>query len=599
MSKVLELHLESLMTIQNPSLEKLKSFESERHSPQNQKFVAPPLDDEFYAESYELRKAASTMTVAAIDWFRSHVTVLLEGSYSRSHQDDTLSVLSIGSGEGDIDLEIIHSLIPKLNSRWKRLKYVALEPNPIHRQQFLQRIDKASFDQSVEVSVRDDYFEPGKFESEQKYDLVLLTHVLYYFDDPYQAIQSALKQTKEGGQVIIVHQTAKGIPQIQREHMLEVKGNQNEMFTAEDIRNLLDTQFYQHQFYHVDARLDVTECLQRLETGIKIMSFCMECDLRQLQEAKFFKILQAFWRLAEIEDSGRAFIQEPIGIFVLPAPSATLQQRSPEDKDPVDDYWQLAQRFDWSSAFLSQYHRGESSSLRLLDVACGTGRWLQAFRHYIQLDEEIKDIIYDCLDPCGSSICQASPKILPPFQRGKQYVDTIQAAKLESNLYDLLWSMHGFYMVPRQDLAPVLKKCASLLNDTGVGFMALATRKSFYVDFYEQYLQIFKEGKGERFTAAEDIIESLRECGIEHQVQRIFYEEAIKTDDFEGLEHYIKNEATINCFNKDKEVEPLSASKNITLEDLLCNPKMEAYLKSLIRNSVYYFPEEIWLISFH
>ncbi len=321
-SKVLELHLESLMTIQNPSLEKLKSFESERHSPQNQKFVAPPLDDEFYAESYELRKAASTMTVAAIDWFRSHVTVLLEGSYSRSHQDDTLSVLSIGSGEGDIDLEIIHSLIPKLNSRWKRLKYVALEPNPIHRQQFLQRIDKASFDQSVEVSVRDDYFEPGKFESEQKYDLVLLTHVLYYFDDPYQAIQSALKQTKEGGQVIIVHQTAKGIPQIQREHMLEVKGNQNEMFTAEDIRNLLDTQFYQHQFYHVDARLDVTECLQRLETGIKIMSFCMECDLRQLQEAKFFKILQAFWRLAEIEDREKLYKNQDIsshfyGCYIL------------------------------------------------------------------------------------------------------------------------------------------------------------------------------------------------------------------------------------------------------------------------------------------
>ncbi|MEO1429459.1 MAG: hypothetical protein AAFV71_10415 [Cyanobacteria bacterium J06633_8] len=154
-------------------------------------------------------------------------------------------------------------------------------------------------------------------------------------------------------------------------------------------------------------------------------------------------------------------------------------------------------------------------------------------------------------------------------------------------------------MIPVQDLAPVLKKCASLLNETGVGFIALATRKSFYVDFYEQYLQIFKDGKGERFTAAEDILENLRECGIQHQVHRIFYEEAIKADDGEGLEHYIKNEATINCFNKDDEVEPLSASKNITLEDLLSNPKMEAYLNSLMRNSVYYFPEEVLLISFN
>ena len=316
---------------------------------------------------------------------------MLEGSYSGSHKDDTLSVLSIGSGEGDIDIEIIHSLLPSLNSPWKKLRYVALEPNPIHRDRFLKRLEKASFDENVEVSVSEDCFEPGRFESEEKYDLVMLTHVLYYFKEPYQAIQTALSQTKESGQVVIVHQTATGIPQIQREHMLEAKGDENEMFAAEDIKNLLDTKSHQHQYHHVDARLDVTECLQRLEAGVKIMSFCMECDLRQLQEAKFAKILQAFWRLAEIEDTGKAYMQEPIGVFVLPAtPNSTIVGRSTQDKDPVDDYWQLAQRFDWSSTFLSQYQQAKGSSLRLLDVACGTGRWLEAFRHYIQLDEGIK-----------------------------------------------------------------------------------------------------------------------------------------------------------------------------------------------------------------
>ena len=154
-------------------------------------------------------------------------------------------------------------------------------------------------------------------------------------------------------------------------------------------------------------------------------------------------------------------------------------------------------------------------------------------------------------------------------------------------------------MIPRQELKPVLKKCASLLNDTGIGFIALATRKSFYVDFYEQYLKVFKEGKGEGFTSAEDVIESLDECGIQHQVYRIFYEEPIKADDHAGLEHYIKHEATVNCFNKDKETEQLSESHEITLEELLSHPEMEGYLNSLLRNSVYYFPEEVLLISFN
>gem|GEM_PF-579048 len=589
-----------LMKIKHQSLENFQDTETERHSPQNQKCFAPPLDNEFYAESYELRKTASTMTVSAIEWFRSNITVLLEEIYSRSHQDDTFSVLSIGSGEGDIDIEIINSLIPKLNPRWKSLQYVALEPNPIHRDRFLQRLSQISFDENVEVSVRDEYFEPDRFEKEQKYDLVLLTHVLYYFDVPYQAIQSALNQTKEGGRVVIVHQTATGIPQIQCEFMLEAKGNQNEMLTAEDIKDLLATRLHQYQFYDVETHLEVTECLQRSETGVKIMSFCLECDLRQLQESKFTKIEQAFSRLAEINDTGRAFIREPIGIFVLQAaPNKVTSERSLEDKDPVVDYWQLASNFNWSDTFLPQYHQGKSSSLRLLDIACGTGRWLQAFRHYIHLDERIENIVYDFLDPCASSISQASQKIYLPFLAGTQHVNTIQSANLESNSYDLLWSMHGFYMIPRQDLASVLKKCVSLLNDTGIGFIALATRKSFYVDFYEQYLQIFQEGKGKRFTSAEDILDTLLECNIQHQIHKITYKESIKSEDIEVLEHYIKNEATINSFNKDNSTEQLSESKNITLDKLLSNPKMEQYLNSLVRNSVYYFNQQIWLISFH
>lgn len=285
------------------------------------KLFAPPLTYEFYAESYELRKAASTMTVAAIEWFRSNVMELLERSDSPPEKDNTFSVLSVGSGEGDIDIEIIQNLIPRLNPRWNRLRYVALEPNPIHRERFLQRLDKVSFNQDVEVSVRDESFgQPVGTISKERYDLVLLIQVLYHFKEPYQTIQSALRQTKQGGRVVIVHQTAMGIPQIQRDYTLEAKGNQEGMLTTEDIKKLLDTKSHQYQFYHLDAHLDVTECIQCSETGVKIMSCCLECDLRQLQESKFIKILHAFQKLAEIEDTGRAFIQEPIGIFVLELP---------------------------------------------------------------------------------------------------------------------------------------------------------------------------------------------------------------------------------------------------------------------------------------
>ncbi|MDB9518764.1 methyltransferase domain-containing protein [Roseofilum reptotaenium CS-1145] len=207
------------------------------------------------------------------------------------HNDDTLSVLSIGSGEGDIDLEIIKSLAPQADRPWQQLHYVALEPNPIHRDRFLDRLHHASLAHTINVSVREDSFDPHQPLSQEPYDLVLLTHVLYYFDDPPQAIEHALAHTKPNGRVIIVHQAATGIPQIQREYMLDIKGNEDELLTADDIQNLLDRQSWPYQFYPVDAQLDVTSCLVRSDTGIKIRSFCMECDLRQLHEAKFAKVL--------------------------------------------------------------------------------------------------------------------------------------------------------------------------------------------------------------------------------------------------------------------------------------------------------------------
>ena len=60
------------MKNKSKSPENFQSSHNKNHLPHNNnnnnKFVAPPLDDQFYARSYELRKAASTMTVAAIDW---------------------------------------------------------------------------------------------------------------------------------------------------------------------------------------------------------------------------------------------------------------------------------------------------------------------------------------------------------------------------------------------------------------------------------------------------------------------------------------------------------------------------------------------------
>ncbi len=142
------------------------------------------------------------------------------------------------------------------------------------------------------------------------------------------------------------------------------------------------------------------------------------------------------------------------------------------------------------------------------------------------------------------------------------------------------------------------QKIFTSLNEEGTCFIAQANRESFYVSFYDRYLRLFNAGQGKRFTSAEDIIEALAALEIDYEVHVICYDERIAVNDREALEKYIFHEATINSFSKEYSLEIQSSIVNVTLEDLLNHQEMGEYLNSLIQNSVYHFPEEIWLISF-
>ncbi|KHD08744.1 hypothetical protein PN36_22695 [Candidatus Thiomargarita nelsonii] len=571
----------------------------------NKYSIAPPLENNVYAEFYQLRQNASTMTASTIEWFHNHLKMLLDEMRYQT-RNNTLSVLSIGSGEGDIDIEIIQAILPHLNPQWTHLKYDALEPNSIHRKRFVERLREKSFDDHVSVSVHNTSFGISDgFESNESYDLILFVQVLYFFKDPSQIIQRALAQTKPTGRVIIVHQSALGIPEIQRKHMLSLKGNENGILTTEDIKKRLDQESgCLYRFYDVDAYLDVTECFNQSEVGLNILSFCMGCDLRKIHQKKLTPLLQSMINYAEIKDEG-SVLYEPIGIFIINKNTTfSYVIKITEDNDPVDDYRQLAQRFDWQQVFSSLYNghlQKTPTTIRLLDVACGTGRWIQAFLYYVepQISQLGKgEMVYDLLDNSESALLQAVEKIRSPLKFGTQYISPIQTIKLENDFYDVIWSMHGFYAIPHHDLTLVIEKLLASLNDKGSAFIAQATHRSFDVRFYDKYLEVFQEGKGKRFVSAEDITNALETLGIEYQVHVISYYEQIQKDDIAAVAHYLLKEATTNAFSEEYSSGTADVPRVTQLEDLFAHKETENYLKSFIKDSSYYFPEEIWVISF-
>ena len=76
---------------------------------QTNNLTSPALSNGFYTESYRLRKAASSMTKSVLRWFKDHSRMFVE-RYLTTQQEanrGTFCLLSVGSGEGDLDWEII------------------------------------------------------------------------------------------------------------------------------------------------------------------------------------------------------------------------------------------------------------------------------------------------------------------------------------------------------------------------------------------------------------------------------------------------------------------------------------------------------------
>ncbi|MEM6352593.1 MAG: class I SAM-dependent methyltransferase [Cyanobacteria bacterium P01_D01_bin.14] len=272
---------------------------------------------------------------------------------------------------------------------------------------------------------------------------------------------------------------------------------------------------------------------------------------------------------------------------------------------PVDDYRQLAQKIDWQAFLKSCCTRPVSDNslahlpFKVLDLACGTGRWLQTFLQQVAPQLRLpSQIRYDLLDCCESSLIQAAQKLRFPLISGMQYADQVQFAPLEPDAYDCIWSMHGFYAMPKHDLTGILSKMNAALQPEGRCFIAQATREAFYIDFYERYRAAFGPADSVGFTAAEDVVAALERLGIEYHISVLRYDECIPAADRAAVEHYIMNEATVNSFNRDDTETVEGAVSQTGLDRLLNHPDIKAYLDTLVWDSTFHFPEEVWAISF-
>lgn len=247
------------------------------------------------------------------------------------------------------------------------------------------------------------------------------------------------------------------------------------------------------------------------------------------------------------------------------------------------DYRHLAEARDWPAWFKARASKTPGRPLRLLDVACGSGKFPNALIDHAGLGQSgLEPIDYDLLDPSAFSVSEARAALRPPFRAAGEHVCTLQDFNGPAGRYDVVWATHALYALPRTDLATGLSRFVDALAPDGVGVIAHASEASHYLSFYRAYLEGFPQSGAEPYTSSADLVDTLQGLGVNFTTEEITYENGAPDAERAAVEGYLQR-----CLFDD----------TVSLEAMLENPSTGRYLADKLRDGVWRFPQSVTLIT--
>jgi SAM-dependent methyltransferase len=252
------------------------------------------------------------------------------------------------------------------------------------------------------------------------------------------------------------------------------------------------------------------------------------------------------------------------------------------------DYRHLAEAVDWSTWFRTRQKEVGPRSLRLLDVACGSGKFPAALVSHADISTATtRPVDYALLDPSSFSISEARQALAAPFQAGAEYKMTLQDLECHPGSFDIVWATHALYAIPNSELEIALRCMLNAMgydgkpDNVGAGFIAHASAQSHYLQFYQYYLSGFKGGVGAPYSSAEQIVKMLTQMGLSVEIREINYTNGAPKDKERQVERYLQR-----CLFDD----------TVSLKEMLRNPITGPYLETCRNNGKWQFAQRVSLI---
>jgi len=248
------------------------------------------------------------------------------------------------------------------------------------------------------------------------------------------------------------------------------------------------------------------------------------------------------------------------------------------------DYRYLVEAYDWSAALDALAARG--SGLRLVDIACGSGKFPEALLEVADpaLNQGL-DIQYDLLDPSAFSLQEARQVLGPPFHAAREFCCTLQDWDGEAAAYDIAWATHALYCVAEEELGIGLSRLCRALSPEGFGFVAQGLRDGHYVHFYDQFRASLRNGHGTAYSDGGQVEAALRQLGMAVNRRDIQYTTVVPASQPQLLESYLQR-----CAFDD----------TVSFDAMLRHEPMAGYLSDCYdsKTDAYCFTQRVGMIGF-
>ncbi|MCP4696968.1 MAG: class I SAM-dependent methyltransferase [Gammaproteobacteria bacterium] len=262
--------------------------------------ILHPLDESYYTASHLAFRQATNQQEKIIAWFARNAQILA------TH--DPMSILSIGSGTGILDKK----LIPLFQQLVSQIRYIGIDPNEEECVLFEEHT-KILCSKSVHISVYATKLED--YETEQRFDLALMVHAVYYFPNPLIPILTLYNLLKPKGKGVIIVAPDNALSSFFKKALHSMWGYQPCL--SPTVESILLERKIPYDKHSVRAQVNVTECLtQRGEVEDQLLSFILHSNTRKMPTSNKRELIDYLASMSYKED-GNLYIPHAADIYIV------------------------------------------------------------------------------------------------------------------------------------------------------------------------------------------------------------------------------------------------------------------------------------------